>query len=545
MTPQELSLAEDFFALLKKHGVTLTATPSGRVVSKKRYTVHMIGFNNLQLSKNCIESILTNTTPECYHLILTNNGSKDGTREYFDQIAAQFDHVTVNHEVDNTGFQSPNEKAFAIARERGSEFYCPINNDVELPPQWIEKLVEPLEANPKGAISGPFGGCSRVNDQMCGCDDTKLEFVEFSCAMVRIAAVESPKLFAPFLDFIYGEDLEIALRLQYQGWTVHRASLRIKHRGSQTAGAHPEAKKRCAEANVRNLAELRKRFAHWNKVRSFDHPIIVKRKYAIGDVLLTTPVIRALHNKYRLCPIFVETDYPALFEGNPCVKSAAASIPVTPDAMVIDFNGYPEGTPGRHIIDSYAECAGVHVGEKDRVLEFYFKGTDAGRGLAGNWCTMHIGPTTWPGKNWPNDRWNSVAQYLRKRGWKVMLIGNPPKDASILCDLDMRGQSGYKELAALMAQTRFFIGVDSFPMHMAQAVKIPVVALFGVTSPSLYCTSGSDAFPVVSDAKHPDTARRHKEINKTFIPTTDEVMRTIRTQDVIDVLSKLEERLSK
>ena len=45
--------------------------------------------------------------------------------------------------------------------------------------------------------------------------------------------------------------------------------------------------------------------------------------------------------------------------------------------------------------------------------------------------------------------------------------------------VNMAGQLSLKELAALSARARCFVGVDSAPMHIAAAMQTPVVALFG------------------------------------------------------------------
>ena len=45
--------------------------------------------------------------------------------------------------------------------------------------------------------------------------------------------------------------------------------------------------------------------------------------------------------------------------------------------------------------------------------------------------------------------------------------------------VDLGGQLTLKQLAALTARARLFIGVDSAPMHIAAAMGTPVVALFG------------------------------------------------------------------
>ena len=48
--------------------------------------------------------------------------------------------------------------------------------------------------------------------------------------------------------------------------------------------------------------------------------------------------------------------------------------------------------------------------------------------------------------------------------------------------LDLGGQLTLRELAALTARARLFVGVDSAPMHIAAAVGTPVVATFGPSS---------------------------------------------------------------
>ena len=66
--------------------------------------------------------------------------------------------------------------------------------------------------------------------------------------------------------------------------------------------------------------------------------------------------------------------------------------------------------------------------------------------------------------------------------------------------LSLAGQLNLKELAALTAAARMFVGVDSAPMHIAAAVGTPTVALFGPSGdkqwgpwgvPSRVLTSGA------------------------------------------------------
>jgi heptosyltransferase-3 len=66
----------------------------------------------------------------------------------------------------------------------------------------------------------------------------------------------------------------------------------------------------------------------------------------------------------------------------------------------------------------------------------------------------------------------------------------------------LAGQLSLKELAALTARARLFIGVDSAPMHIAAAMGTPTVALFGPSGDREWGPWGVPHRVVSSDA-HP------------------------------------------
>ena len=78
--------------------------------------------------------------------------------------------------------------------------------------------------------------------------------------------------------------------------------------------------------------------------------------------------------------------------------------------------------------------------------------------------------------------------------------------------VDLSGQLTLKQLAALDAKARLFVGVDSAPMHIAAAMGTPTVALFGPSgdqewgprrepwlTPSRIVTSGHSCRPCGND----------------------------------------------
>ena len=103
---------------------------------------------------------------------------------------------------------------------------------------------------------------------------------------------------------------------------------------------------------------------------------------------------------------------------------------------------------------------------------------------------IHIHPTSrWFFKTWPAEKFAQLIVELGRSGERVVLTAAPTADeremvAAIKQHLkapvvDLTGSLTLKELAALTAKARAFVGVDSAPMHMAAAMQTPTVALFG------------------------------------------------------------------
>ena len=103
---------------------------------------------------------------------------------------------------------------------------------------------------------------------------------------------------------------------------------------------------------------------------------------------------------------------------------------------------------------------------------------------------VHIHPASrWFFKCWSVDKMAALIDHLQADGHLIVLSAAPSKNemamiAAITARLNkpalsLAGQLSLKELAALTARARLFIGVDSAPMHIAAAMGTPTVALFG------------------------------------------------------------------
>lgn len=95
-------------------------------------------------------------------------------------------------------------------------------------------------------------------------------------------------------------------------------------------------------------------------------------------------------------------------------------------------------------------------------------------------------------KCWPPDRFaKALNALLSHADADVILFGTPselPVSAAIAAELqrapiNLTGKTAIADLPALLSQCHLFLGNDSGAMHVAAAVGLPVVAVFGPTDP--------------------------------------------------------------
>lgn len=95
----------------------------------------------------------------------------------------------------------------------------------------------------------------------------------------------------------------------------------------------------------------------------------------------------------------------------------------------------------------------------------------------------------WGAKRWPAERYGEVAKELAKDGI-TSLVNYGPGEDDLATAVESASQNAAKkitcsisELISLTRRASIFIGGDTGPLHLAAALKIPVVAIFGPTDP--------------------------------------------------------------
>ncbi len=122
-----------------------------------------------------------------------------------------------------------------------------------------------------------------------------------------------------------------------------------------------------------------------------------------------------------------------------------------------------------------------------------------------------------PLKRWSAEGFADLARQLTAAGFDLLLftgpqpqsVHDPERDNYSDGRIAPVGPLHLRQIAALLASCRLFIGHDTGLMHMAAAAGTPLVALFGPTSPAIYLP---DQVPVVSLGGR-DSCRWRRTVN--------------------------------
>jgi heptosyltransferase-3 len=268
--------------------------------------------------------------------------------------------------------------------------------------------------------------------------------------------------------------------------------------------------------------------------------ILIVALRRLGDVLLTTPLIRSMRRAWPDATIdaLVFADTSGILEGNPDVDRIV-SMPARPmltqslwaaarlfkryDLAVSTQSGdrpiafallagqnhagpvWPGNWIKRILLGRVvAAVEGVHRVEEmlriadslgvARVAEVV---CPAGilapeHAMTEPFAVIHAAPM-FRYKQWTREGWRALADAFRQRGLAVAATGGPADRAYL--DHVWQGDTGVRrldgrlrwpEIAALLGGARLYVGPDTSVTHLAAASGCPTVAIFGPTDPRLW-----------------------------------------------------------
>ena len=274
--------------------------------------------------------------------------------------------------------------------------------------------------------------------------------------------------------------------------------------------------------------------------------LVVNLNY-LGDAVFTTPALAALRSRFPKAQIEVLAGElaAAILEGSPdidrllrrparagfarsaffsralhtgCYDAVVLFQSIFSSAALARLAGVPvrvgfaqDGTrpflthpvaprrSGEHVVCAYARLAGALGADAELRLKVtispaddgfawqFLRDHEIGRPIAG----LVIGATR-PHKRWPEEHWAALTRKLRAAGVTTVLLGGPEEaeTASRISTLaaiplvNAVGCTTPKQLAALLARCQVVVSGDTGPLHIATAMDVPVVALYGSTDPA-------------------------------------------------------------
>jgi heptosyltransferase-1 len=131
----------------------------------------------------------------------------------------------------------------------------------------------------------------------------------------------------------------------------------------------------------------------------------------------------------------------------------------------------------------------------------------------------------WGAKRWPSERYGQVAKEFAKDGL-CSLVNYGPGEEELAAAVEVSGEGAARkiscsvsELIALTRRARLLIGGDTGPTHLAAALKIPVVAIYGPTNPARSGPFGTRSIVLRSASSMTDHTR-HREPEQGLLEIT-------------------------
>lgn len=229
----------------------------------KKVGVILLNWNGLQDTLKCLDSLGKSEYLNWVPIVVDNDSAEDPR-----EITELFPEVVLVENSENLGFAGGNNVGFAKAMELGCEYCWVLNNDTEVEPDCLTKLVDAMESNPEcGAITNLiiyfyqpelswFAGGDLKRGLPCirgyfspieteGKSLGEIEDTDYLCGCSFIAKTSLLGQIKGFDEayFCYVEDVDISMRIKEVGYSIgYLHSAVVRHKVSRASGNHSPIK---------------------------------------------------------------------------------------------------------------------------------------------------------------------------------------------------------------------------------------------------------------------------------------------------------------
>lgn len=230
---------ESIVNLLRIKTELFLADPRQRLVlpafERPVVSILMVTYNKAEYTYQCLETIKAHSDVP-YELVIVDNASSDGTANLLDRI----ENATVIRNRENVGFlKACNQGAQTVK----GEYILFLNNDTQVPPNWLNRLVETLRSYPScGAVGAklvfPNGrlqeaGCTVLEDGVTRgngrnsnplnpdfCSVKEMDYCSGACLLVRKDLFTRLGWFDERYSPAYYEDADLCFGIRKLGYKV-------------------------------------------------------------------------------------------------------------------------------------------------------------------------------------------------------------------------------------------------------------------------------------------------------------------------------------
>jgi ADP-heptose:LPS heptosyltransferase len=209
--------------------------------------------------------------------------------------------------------------------------------------------------------------------------------------------------------------------------------------------------------------------------------ILVQRRAAIGDVIMTTGVVRELKKQYQdNALIMVATDCLEVYKNNPHIAGVVpiAGVDYTKFDVVYNLDDAYELNPYTNYVDAYFYRVFGSNRQLDKSVELFATPQDT-IAIDGDYIVVHMRNWHWQAKNISMDTWFEIFARVFETNDSVKIVcvgGSTDHFVEHPNFVDCRNTTS-QQIKSLCDRARCFVGIDSAPYQCAAASQTHIISL--------------------------------------------------------------------
>ncbi len=487
------------------------------------------------------------------HLVVRNNDPNVG----FEEVRLRLAQCEREHPVlrctlvsgqPNSGFGGGHNANYRLCP---ADYMLMLNDDMGFPHMnWLAEAVALLAREPRTACVGAVETPQYLNpmfgngQERPGLAVETLKYAEASVLLFSGKVFEELGMFDERLQWAMCEDADLSLRAQQLGYRLRWISIPHEHWRSSTVNSLPAAVR--GSILEHNRAKL---FASWSQTLASGRigrlELFDLCSDGMGDVFCVLPHLRAwlvtlpVARRER---VVVNTNHPELIklldvtgirithessrsgalaaldaEGVTAlhsIRSINYSLPMNMHSLLCGALGLP-------MCDDAGLAAFREVLRND-------VDTTVQTNLPASYCVVHIEfARDHQGRGLAPASVRSLLERCSRLFATVVLVGKErrltaEKGSGTACVFDLRGTLPLRELVAVIAGASHFVGIDSFPAHVAQAAGVRSAIFFGAVHPLARVWDEALVWPLVAGLECIGCYHTHLESSAPFCMRRDE-----------------------